>query len=317
MVNMKRKEGYITPSQAALKWGISTRRVRILAGEGRIQDVIEDNGRYFIPENAIKPIDKRNARYKDLSPDIAVVFAEIDALHERLSKSRKLTQTELDALNEPFMIEYTYNTNAIEGSTLTLSETALVLEGITIDKKPLKFHLDAIGHRDAFYFIEELVKEKRVSINERIIKQIHSLVLTHDAANKGIYRTLPVVITGAAHTPPQPYLIAPQIEQLLRNYKTGKYKNKHIIEKVALFHIEFESIHSFIDGNGRTGRLLINLELMQNGYLPIDIKYTDRRNYYDAFNSYHKDGIADDMIRLIAGYEKAELQRYLTILESD
>jgi len=309
----QKKAGYMLASEAAVKWNLSARRVRMLAQEGRIQGIIEDNGMYYIPVNAERPIDRRNAQYKGVSSDIAVIFAEIDALHHRLLNSRKLTQAELKVLREPFMVEFTYNTNAIEGSTLTLSETALVLEGMTIDKKPLKFHFDAIGNRDAFYFIEELAKEKE-NINERTIKQIHSLVLTNDAVNKGIYRNVPVMITGAAHIPPQPYLIAPQIEQLLREYKTGKYKNKHIIEKVALFHIEFEGIHPFIDGNGRTGRLLINLELIQNGYLPIDVKYTDQQLYYSAFNAYHKEGVIDNMIRLIAEYEKAELQKYLDVV---
>ncbi len=149
----------------------------------------------------------------------------------------------------------------IEGNTLTLRETALVLQhGITIAEKPLKDHMEAIGHRDAFYFVEQLVKDKE-PLSEYLIKQIHSLVLMNDNENRGKYRNVPVMILGAEFTPPQPYLIPVQIENLILDYPS-LIKKMHIIEAIALFHLHFETIHPFIDGNGRTGRLLINLELI-------------------------------------------------------
>ena len=117
-----------------------------------------------------------------------------------LDKSRPLTQGELERLNEEFIIEYTYNSNAIEGNTLTLRETDLVLRGLTIDKKPLKDHMEAVGHKGAFDYVCELVREK-VPIDERVIKQIHFLVLADKREDHGVYRRIPVRIMGAQHEP--------------------------------------------------------------------------------------------------------------------
>jgi len=210
---------------------------------------------------------------------------------------------------------YTYDTNAIEGSTLTLRETALILqEDITIAEKPLRMHLDAIGHRDAFEYVISIA-DAADQLTERRIKELHALVLMSDAENKGVYRSVPVTIQGAMHTPPQPYLIAPQMEALLAEYEKMK-RERHIIEAVAEFHLRFEGIHPFIDGNGRTGRLIINLELIKAGFLPVNIKFTDRRKYYDCFNSYHGNGNNPDALaELIAGYELQELERYIRIIE--
>ena len=243
------------------------------------------------------------------------ILAEIDKLQNDLKGMRPLNAAELKRLRDEFIIETTYNSNAIEGNTLTLRETALILqEGLTIAEKPLRDHLDIIGFKDAFNYMVELAGQS-TPLTEKTILDIHSLVLMSDAENRGRYRKVPVQILGAAHTPPQPYLIQPELEQLLANYNEWK-KQKHIIEAVALLHLEFEAIHPFIDGNGRTGRLLLNFELIKHGFLPVDIKFTDRRKYYDAFDSYHTNNKNQQaMIDLIANYEKAELERYLNILK--
>ena len=210
------------------------------------------------------------------------------------------------------MIEFTYNSNAIEGNTLTLQETALVLEGITIDQKPLKDHLEAVGHRDAFVYVQQLVSNK-VPLKERIIKEIHSLVLMDQPEDKGIYRRIPVRIMGAAHEPPQPYIIPKKMEQLIEdcNKKRG---TMHPLERIAWFHLVFEGIHPFIDGNGRTGRLIMNFDLMQNGYPPVNIKFADRKRYYDAFDNYYRDGDADSMVMMISQYVEERLDHYLEVL---
>ena len=245
-----------------------------------------------------------------------MIYAKLDELKTRLAALRPLNAGELKRLRDEFNIEFTYDTNAIEGSTLTLRETALILqEDITIGEKPLRMHLDAIGHRDAFDYVVSIA-DTADQLTERRIKEIHSLVLMSDAENRGIYRSVPVMIQGALHTPPQPYLIAPQMEALLSEYDDMK-RGRHIIEAIAEFHLRFEGIHPFIDGNGRTGRLIINLELIKAGFLPVNIKFTDRRKYYDCFDSYygnepHK---PDALAELIAGYEAAELERYIKILE--
>lgn len=266
----------------------------------------------MIPENTPKPIDGRSLKGKDLPDQFSALFLSIEAKKAELNKRRPLTKGELARLNEEFMIEFTYNSNAIEGNTLTLQETAMVLEGITINQKPLKEHLEAVGHRDAFLFVEQLVKDN-AKFSERVIKQIHSLVLMDRPEDKGIYRRIPVKIMGAAHEPPQPYLIEPQMEKLIRDSSKNK-KVMHVIERVALFHLKFEGIHPFIDGNGRTGRLILNLEFMQNGYPPIDVKFTDRRKYYATFDSYFRDNDAGPMIKLIADYVEERLDKYLRII---
>lgn len=301
---------YISVKEAAQRWGISDRRVRLLCQQGRIPNVMRKGRSYRIPIDAVKPLDGRILRGKIVPPEYMQIFARVDALKNELNRRRPFTQGELEKLREEFIVEYTYNSNAIEGNTLTLKETALVLEGITIDKKPLKEHLEAVGHRDAFVYVEQLVSE-RASLSERVIKDIHSLVLMDRPEDKGVYRRIPVKIMGAQHEPPQPYLVPIQMEQLLRNQKKIKL---HTIENAALFHLDFEGIHPFIDGNGRTGRLILNLMLMQEGYPPIDVKFADRKRYYSCFESYYKKNNAKPMVEMIVEYLEERLNRYLDIL---
>ncbi|MFQ7110155.1 MAG: Fic family protein [Anaerovoracaceae bacterium] len=288
--------------QAAEKWKISDRRVRVLCSEGKIPGVVREGRSWQIPENAKKPED---GRYRS----VETLFEVIDRKKSELDSMRPLTEGEIERLTEDFVVEYTYNSNAIEGNTLTLRETDMVLRGLTIDKKPLKDHMEAVGHKEAFYFVRDLVKEQ-VSISESVIKQIHYLVLADKTDDRGVYRRIPVKIMGAKHDPVQPYLIQPKMEQLIESYgnSTG-----HIITRLALFHIEFEGIHPFVDGNGRTGRLLVNLELMKAGYPPIDIKFKDRAAYYNAFDEYHGKHNLGAMEKLFAKYVNERLDSYLAM----
>ncbi|MEG2439828.1 MAG: Fic family protein, partial [Lachnospiraceae bacterium] len=169
-----------------------------------------------------------------------------------------------------------------------------------------------IGHRDAFKYVESLVSEKQ-EFSEYVIKSIHSLVLMDRAEDRGVYRRIPVRIMGAFHEPPQPYLVETMMNELIVNHADRKAK-MHLVEAVALFHLDFEGIHPFIDGNGRTGRLLINLELMQNGYPAIDVKFSDRRKYYQAFDEYYRNQNELPMVEIVAGYVNERLQQYLKAL---
>lgn len=291
-------------NQAAQKWGISERRVRTLCNEGKISGAVKNGKSWLIPTDAAKPEDGRFKSKESLLEIIDRKKAELDG-------KRPLTQGELDRLNEEFIVEYTYNSNAIEGNTLTLRETDMVLSGLTVDKKPLKDHLEAVGHKEAFEYVSELVKDK-AELSENVIKNIHFLVLADKKDDRGVYRRIPVRIMGAHHEPVQPYLIMPKMEQLLDDYRSS---TEHIITKLARFHIEFESIHPFIDGNGRTGRLLVNLELMKAGYPPIDVKFTDRVAYYNAFDDYHVKHDLKSMEKLFARYVNERLDMYLSILK--
>ena len=295
---------YIKVSKAAEKWGISTRRVRVLCAEGKIPGVIRKGNLYMIPETAAKPLDGRRTR--------ASVLAEVEAKRERLNALRPLTPGEVRRLRDEFMIEFTYNSTAIEGNTLTLKETAMVLEGVTIDQKPLKDHLEAVGHRDAFLYVEEIAKQE-LPLSESVIKNIHSLVLMDQPEDKGVFRRIPVRIMGAYTEPVQPYLIEPKITELLA-VNEERRETMNPIERIARFHLEFEGIHPFIDGNGRTGRLIMNLDLIRCGYPPINVKFTDRKKYYDAFDAYFRDSDAGAMTDLVAGYVNERLDAYLETL---
>ncbi len=295
---------YMTVKQASEKWGISDRRVRTLYSEGKISGVIREGRNWRIPLDARKPED---GRYKTAENLLTV----IDKKKLALDSKRPLTEGEVERLTEEFVVEYTYNSNAIEGNTLTLRETDMVLRGLTIAQKPLKDHMEAVGHKEAFDFLRELVKEQ-VILSESIIKQIHYLVLADKKDDRGIYRRVPIRIMGAKHEPVQPYLIQPKMERLLEDYRNS---TEHIIPRLARFHIEFEGIHPFIDGNGRTGRLLVNLELMKAGFPPIDIKFTDRIAYYNAFDEYYIKHNLGAMEKLFTGYVNARLDSYLKMLE--
>lgn len=295
---------YITVKQAAQKWGISDRRVRILCSQGRIPGAYRQGRAWRIPYDAIKPTD---GRYRITESLIPILEEKLEALKVR----RPLTEGEVERLNEEFLIEYTYNSNAIEGNTLTLRETDMVLRGLTIDQKSLKEHLEVIGHKEAFEYIRQLVSEN-VELSEKVIKDIHYLVLADKKEDRGRYRRIPVRIIGAAHEPVQPYLIIPKMEELLDQYKNSK---EDIVTKLARFHSEFEGIHPFIDGNGRTGRLLINLELMKVGYPPINIKFTDRLKYYEAFDEYQVNHNISAMADMFARYLNQRLDLYLSILD--
>lgn len=295
---------FMTVKEASAKWGISDRRIRVLCAEGKISGAIKEGKIWKLPADTVKPVD---GRYKSNESLLAL----IDKKKKELDNRRPLTEGEIKRLNEEFTIEYTYNSNAIEGNTLTLRETDLVLRGLTIDRKPLKDHMEAVGHKEAFEFVSELVKQNE-PLSERIIKQIHFLVLVGNKDDRGVYRKVPVRIMGAKHEPVQPYMIEPKMEELLKSFMEGE---EHIITKLAHFHIEFEGIHPFIDGNGRTGRLLVNMELMKAGYPPIDIKFTDRMEYYKAFDEYHENHNLSAMESLFANYVNSRLDMYLKILE--
>ncbi len=296
---------FLTVKQIAEKWGISDRRVRVLCKSGKIPGAFQEGRGWKIPIDAIKPADSRYKSVKSLTEIIKEKKLELDS-------KRPLTEGEIERLSEEFVVEYTYNSNAIEGNTLTLRETDMVLRGLTIDQKPLKDHMEAVGHKEAFELVSSLVKDN-AAMTESIIKQIHYLVLADKKDDRGAYRRVPVKIMGAKHTPPQPYLVQPQMEALLIHYHES---TEEITARLARFHIEFESIHPFVDGNGRTGRLLVNLELMKAGYPPIDIKFTDRIAYYNAFDAYHAKHDLSSMEKLFAGYINERLDMYLSILNS-
>ena len=196
---------YKSVAQMAEQWGISERRVRILCQQGKITGVIRRGRTWQIPSNEEKPIDGRTLRYQRNNSPYTELFSKVDAAVDAY-RHRSLTQGESDRIRKEFLIQFTYSSNAIEGNTLTLQETALVLDGIVIDKKPLKDHMDIVGHRDAFLYVENLVNNNTL-FTERVIKQIHTLVLMDKPKDRGMYRLIPVKNRKLSHVLSDPTFI--------------------------------------------------------------------------------------------------------------
>ena len=305
---------YITTKEASILWNISERRIRQLLTDGRIAGSIKVGTTWNIPQDTAKPEDKRlkvkSQKFIIDLPDN--YFDEIDRKKKLLDSKRPLAKETLKSLRESNILDWTYNSNAIEGNTLTLRETKVVLEGITIGGKSMKEHLEITNHREAIYFLEDLIKNKEL-MNEWNIKNIHRLILKEiDNDNAGIYRTENVTISGATHIPPTHYKVKEEMERLISLYNS--WSNYHPIVRSALLHGEFVKIHPFIDGNGRTSRLLMNFEVMKKGYLPIIIKAESRLSYYDALDKASVKVDYTDFVKLIAELENIILDKYLEIL---
>lgn len=307
--------GYMTTSDAVQKWNISERRIRQLLTEGRIEGAVKIGGNWNIPVDAEKPTDKRIIKPDNSNFIIDIdenYFDEVDQLKEKLDSKRPISKETLKSLKESINLEWTYNSNGIEGNTLTLRETQVVLEGITVGGKTIKEHLEAINHEKAIIYLDELVKDNN-PITEWNIKNIHQLILKEiDNENAGRYRKENVTIKGATHIPPDYIKIPELMEKLILNYETwNKY---HPIIQAALLHGELVKIHPFVDGNGRTSRLIMNLDLMNNGYNPVIIKKEDRLEYYDALDKAHTTGNYTDFVKLINKLEIEMLNKYLELL---
>lgn len=308
--------GYITLKQAAELWNISERRIRRLIQENRIDGAVKIGNAWSIPEETSKPMDKRYKMEEDrFIIDVpSDFFKELDEKKQKLDSKRPLPKETLKSLEENFKLEWTYNSNAIEGNTLTLKETKVVLEGITIGGKTMREHLEAINHKEAIEFLEELVQYNN-ELSEMDIKNIHAIVLKGiDNENAGRYRTENVIISGASHIPPDAIIVPESMEKLIYRYDEWKEKY-HPIIVAALLHAEFVKIHPFIDGNGRTARLLMNFEVMKNGYPPIIIKNEERLKYYDALDVGALTGDYTDFVKMVTKQAEEMIDLYLKIIK--
>lgn len=253
-----------------------------------------------------------------MNTEIKTLLHDCDALKARLSALRPLPAEALKKIEGALAIEYTYDSNRIEGNTLTLQETALVVnEGVTISGKSMREHLEAINHAQAVEYIKEVAKGD-TPIDERTIKDLHALVLHGiDRENAGRYRTVSVMISGSTHTPPQPYLIAPQMEAFLLRLAELEGQGVHPVLIAAYLHDELVRIHPFIDGNGRTSRLLMNLYLLRHGYTLVNLKGSNEAKigYYKALEASHVEQRPEAFQKLVIETETASLRRYLSILD--
>ncbi|SDZ15172.1 Fic family protein [Tindallia californiensis] len=304
---------YMSSKEASEKWSISDRRIRVLCNEGRIEGAIKIGRNWSIPADAAKPWDARETSKKHYT-GLECDFSYIDSLKKAIDDHRPFSKGLANSLKEKLIVEWTYHSNAIEGNTLTMSETRVVLEGITIGGKSMVEHLEAMNHREAILFVEELVSNKE-PLSEWNIRNIHALVLKEiDNTNAGKYRSENVVISGAKHIPPKHYEIGELMQKLLVEYQ-NEWKKVHPVVRATLLHGEFVKIHPFIDGNGRTARLLLNFELMKNGYPSIIIKKEERARYYDVLDLAHTTMSYGPFIELVSERVAESGKLWLSVLE--
>lgn len=242
------------------------------------------------------------------------MFSQIDQKKALLDTKRPLPKYTLKSLEEKLLLEWIYNSNAIEGNTLTMQETKVILEGITVGGKTMREHLEVINHRDAIGFVEDIVR-KEDPLSQWQIKNLHRLVLKGiDDQYAGVYRDQQILTAGATHTPPAPYLIQEEIDRLMHWYEK-EVDSLHPVARGAMLHAIFVGIHPFIDGNGRTSRLLLNLELMKEGYPPIIIRVENRLAYYAALDKSIAQKDFTDFIQLVSDEVERSLDLYLSVLE--
>jgi len=208
------------------------------------------------------------------------LLAEVAGLKKEIDARRPFPPAVAAKLKEYYVVEWTHHSTAIEGNTLDLAETRVVLEGITVGGKTLREHLEIIDHRDAIEYVESYVHEE-IPLTEGLIRNIHRLVMKNTLPEEaGRYRRGGVVIAGSRHRPPEGIAVPALMKELVTAYNGG-WQAEHPVKRAALLHWRMVFIHPFLDGNGRTARLLMNFSLMRDGYPPVIFKKEDRVRYLD------------------------------------
>lgn len=285
----------------------------------KIYNLIEDEDYILeslqVAENKINyELYKASRNKLQLPVNLQNILDECNHLKSQWDAFKPLSTVQVRKMEEHFQLNYTYESNRIEGNTLTLQETHLVVnEGLTIGGKSMREHLEAINHSEAIIFITELIRDK-TEFTERILKQIHYLILKGiDRGNAGVYRSVGVRISGSSHVPPEPFLLSSLMEEVFEYYTVNK-KKTHPIILAAEMHERIVRIHPFIDGNGRTTRLVMNLILMQNGFPIANIKgdLQNRARYYQSLESAPMNEKSDFFL-LIADTVKQALNEHIDL----
>ena len=232
---------------------------------------------------------------------------------EQLADMREhLPKEALQSFDKSFEVEYTHNSTAIEGNTLTLIQTKAVLEdGISVGGKTLREIYEVVNHSKAFQFVKQCVAEGK-PLDENTVKDIHALLMENILPG-GIYRNVEVRISGAQHKPPAPSEMYRQVKDF---YADLPYKAEmNAMELAAWTHAEFVKIHPFVDGNGRTSRMIMNYQLMAAGFLPVSIAKENRLPYFEALEAYAVGGDLKPFAEMIASLEEQRLEEYLGIMQ--
>lgn len=224
----------------------------------------------------------------------------------------KIDTVTLSSYEKDFELTFTHNSTAIEGNTLTLMETKVVLEdGIAVGGKELREIYEVVNHKKAYQYVKKCIAEGKV-LDEHIVKDIHA-ILTENIIVGGIYRNQEVRISGAGHVPAVGNDMFIQIKNFYDDL--GWKKNAlNPVEYAAWTHAEFVRIHPFIDGNGRTSRLLMDYQLMSAGFLPVSIAKENRLDYYNALESYAVQGELERFTDLVAELEEEQLDAYIKLI---
>ena len=223
-------------------------------------------------------------------------------------KQEQLPKEALQSFETSFDIEYAHNSTAIEGNTLSLLQTKAVLEdGISVGGKTLREIYEVVNHNRAFDYVKKCISDRK-PLDENTVKDIHTLLMDNILTG-GIYRTVEVRISGAKHKPPVPNEMYGQIKNF---YAEMQYKNtENAIELAAWTHAEFVKIHPFVDGNGRTSRIIMNYQLMAAGFLPVSIAKENRLEYFEVLETYALNGDLQPFAEMIAELEEERLDEYL------
>ena len=262
------------------------------------------------------------------------IIGEIEYCYRRMKEVRPLTASEIRYFNNEFSISASHNSNAIEGNTFTFDETKLLIEkGIVTGAHSLRESEDIVGYKQAFDFLYESVKENK-AITEEFIKKVHSFVLRGEEG-AGQYRTIQNYVgslTRIIYTPCPPTQVSEKMKAYVEEVQSdckrnavfagqGQFNWVELFHNLAKHHIEFENIHPFVDGNGRTGRLLLIYEMISLGLLPVDVRYEERDRYYAAISSYRDkekystraESKTEGMAKLLAESELESMKIWLSI----
>lgn len=246
-----------------------------------------------------------------LSVTLEKILQEIDVLKAKLET---YPQNDLYKIAKSFELEYTFESNRLEGNTMTFQETEMVInEGLTISGKSMREHLEAINHQDAIRFIKDL-EQKNSSFNERDLLSIHNLILRGiNPENAGHYRKTAITNNEGFNIYSEPLIITKEIEEYFFWYEINKNRLHPIILATEM-HIRLLKIHPFMDGNGRTSRLVMNLILLQKGYLIANIKSDseNKMHYEQLLDNTLSQNNSEDFIVFIAQIEKESLEKYIS-----
>lgn len=234
-------------------------------------------------------------------PTLQDLLQKADFYKQKISSARPLAKEELKSLDNYFRIGFTYSSNALEGNTLTISETKILLEdGLTVGGRPLKDCYEAVGHGAAYDFMLDMARQQDMNITENTIKKLHYLFYQKvDAEQAGQYRSIQVYISGTEYIPPVPEEVPTLMKHLTEQLHLSQVV-LHPIELAAMAHKQLVDIHPFVDGNGRTARLLMNLILVNTGYGVVSIPPIWRNDYINALSASRQLNNIEPFSKLIA-----------------